>query len=121
MQLVVCNHQLFDIFICNETNPKLIKVMKISHNTNSSTTYFEYAIPNDWKVCSIKVFGLYTSLHITHKNPFKKIKLVSFDSYNYNQPIGGVPPITRIDLRSYVYDVGDLSCCILAFSLQANV
>ena len=97
-----------------------MKVMKINCDTNSSTICFEYAIPNDWIFYGIKVFGSHTSLHIIYKNPFNKIELESFDLCNYNQSIGEVPPISRIDLGRYDYDADD-SCCILTFSLQTNV
>ena len=46
--------------------------------------------------------------------------LLFFDLYNYNQSLGGVPPISRVDLGSYVDDEIK-SCCILSLSLQAKI
>ena len=98
-----------------------MKVMKIDCDTNSSTFYFEYVIQNDWIVRSAKIFGSHTTLHImVNNNEYEKKELVSCDLCNYNQSIGGVPPISTIDLGSYVFDEED-SCCMLPFSLQAKV
>ena len=124
MKLTICNNKLFAIGVYHISTKIILKVMEINCSTNYLTYYFQHSLYKDHL---IKVFGSKISLSLvffercnTESNV--KYELISYDLNNYNQSIGGIPSMKRVNLKTKGVTRKKVPCpLLLSFSLQAKV